>query len=157
MHANLINKNTNEVKNVKVGFSWTECFFGFWPAFFRGDWKWLLIILLVDIALGVFTWGGGSFLINFIFAFFYNKFYVKDLIEKGFEPSDEGDYHTLVAQGYIEPNMRFGGSNFNNSQSSSNVTTDASLEELEKLKKLLDDGTITQEEFDAKKKELLGL
>ncbi|WP_125589683.1 SHOCT domain-containing protein [Companilactobacillus jidongensis] len=156
MQANLVNKNTNEVKNVKVGFSWTEFFFGFWPAVFRGDWKWLLIMLLVDVGLGVFTWGGGSLLFNFIFAFFYNKFYVKDLIEKGFEPSDEGDYHTLVAQGYIQPNMRFGTA-YNNSQNTANVTTDASLEELDKLKKLLDDGTITQEEFDAKKKQLLGL
>ncbi|WP_334329850.1 SHOCT domain-containing protein [Companilactobacillus sp. HBUAS59699] len=150
MHANLVNKNTNEVKDVKVGFSWTEFFFGFWPAVFRGDWKWLLIMLLVDVGLGVFTWGGGSLLFNFIFAFFYNKFYVKDLIEKGFQPSDEGDYHTLVSEGYIQPNQRF-------NNPTARPTNDSSLEELDKLKKLLDNGTITQEEFDAKKKQILGL
>ncbi|WP_125762260.1 DUF2628 domain-containing protein [Companilactobacillus hulinensis] len=101
MFANLINRHTREVKNVKVGFSWTEFFWGFWPAAFRGDWKWFFIIILADIVLGVFTWGGGSLLINFIFAFFYNKLYVKDLLNKGFEPSDNGDYNVLASQGYI--------------------------------------------------------
>ncbi len=47
---------------------------------------------------------------------------------------------------------------YNNSNSRGNVvqaTSDA--DELLKFKKLLDDGVITQEEFDAKKKQLLGL
>ena len=41
-----------------------------------------------------------------------------------------------------------------NSSSSQGVS---SADEIAKFKKLLDDGTITQEEFDAKKKQLLGL
>ncbi|MBO4403956.1 MAG: SHOCT domain-containing protein [Treponema sp.] len=36
-------------------------------------------------------------------------------------------------------------------------TSSINADELVKLKKLLDDGIITQEDFDAKKKELLGL
>ena len=36
-------------------------------------------------------------------------------------------------------------------------TTDSALDELKKLKELLDEDIITQEEFDAKKKQLLGL
>lgn len=47
---------------------------------------------------------------------------------------------------------------YNNSKTKSNIvqaTSDA--DELLKFKKLLDDGVITQEEFDAKKKQLLGL
>lgn len=37
------------------------------------------------------------------------------------------------------------------------TSSSSSADELKKYKKLLDDGTITQEEFDAKKKQLLGL
>lgn len=40
---------------------------------------------------------------------------------------------------------------------SSNGVSTSSADEIAKFKKLLDDGTITQEEFDAKKKQLLGL
>lgn len=43
-----------------------------------------------------------------------------------------------------------------NSQVANNVTT-GTAEELKKYKELLDQGVITQEEFDAKKKQLLGL
>ena len=43
-----------------------------------------------------------------------------------------------------------------NSQVANNVTT-GTAEELKKFKELLDQGVITQEEFDAKKKQLLGL
>ncbi len=39
----------------------------------------------------------------------------------------------------------------------STTSSDSSVEELKKLKELLDMGVITQEEFDAKKKQLLGL
>ncbi|MBR3928642.1 MAG: SHOCT domain-containing protein [Clostridia bacterium] len=40
---------------------------------------------------------------------------------------------------------------------SSNVATVSSADELKKFKDLLDSGVITQEEFDTKKKQLLGL
>ena len=39
----------------------------------------------------------------------------------------------------------------------SSKTSIPSYEEIEKLKHLLDNGVISQEEFDAKKKQLLGL
>lgn len=39
----------------------------------------------------------------------------------------------------------------------SDSASNSSADEIAKFKKLLDDGTITQEEFDAKKKQLLGL
>ena len=39
----------------------------------------------------------------------------------------------------------------------SNITQTSNTEELKKYKELLDSGIITQEEFDAKKKQLLGL
>lgn len=42
-------------------------------------------------------------------------------------------------------------------QSANNQTTNSSADEIKKYKELLDSGIITQEEFDAKKKQLLGL
>lgn len=40
MKVMLKNENTGQIKQAKIGFSWTVFFFGFFPAIFRGDWKW---------------------------------------------------------------------------------------------------------------------
>lgn len=69
MFANLVNERTQTYKGVKVGFSWTEMFFGFWTPVFRGDFKWASVLVLAEIIFGSFTWGGGAFLVTFIFAF----------------------------------------------------------------------------------------
>lgn len=85
------------VKQVKVGFSWTTLFFGFFVPLIRGDWKWGLIILLVSCA----TCG----LANIVFAFIYNKQYLADMIEKGWVPADEIGINALLARGIISPEM----------------------------------------------------
>ena len=66
-----------QVKIVKEGFSWTMLFFGIFVPLYRGDWKWFLIILIANI----FTYGWASV----VFAFIYNKIYINDLLEKGYE------------------------------------------------------------------------
>lgn len=71
------NPNTGHIKEAPVGFSWTVLFFGFFPALFRGDWKWALIMFL----LAALTFG----LSTFVFMFIYNKLYIKDLIGSGFK------------------------------------------------------------------------
>lgn len=45
----------------------------------------------------------------------------------------------------------------NKEQKKNDVTSGSAADEIKKFKSLLDDGTITQEEFDTKKKQLLGL
>jgi hypothetical protein len=40
MQIYMRNAHTGAKKKVKHGFSWTTLLFGFWPAVFRGDWKW---------------------------------------------------------------------------------------------------------------------
>lgn len=102
MQANLVNKQTNAVKTVKVGFSWTTFFFGFFPALFRADWKWFSIMLLSTIVVGASTMGYGSFLVSLVFCFIYNKLYVNDLLNNGFQPMDDSSYKILLSKGYIQ-------------------------------------------------------
>lgn len=81
------------VKECKVGFSWTTLFFGCFPALFRGDWKWMLI----QIGCALITSG----LSSLVFCFIYNKLYISDLLNKGFEPIDESDRDVLVSKNFI--------------------------------------------------------
>lgn len=73
-------------KKVKMGFSWTVFFFGMLVPLFRGDLKWAAIMFLTILIAGSVSYGLGGLLISFIFAFIYNKMYIKELIEKGYRP-----------------------------------------------------------------------
>lgn len=79
------------IKEVKIGFSWTTLFFGLFVPLIRGDLKWALIMFGIALIVGVPTYGIGSFISNLVFAFIYNKLYVRDLLEKGYRPQNEED------------------------------------------------------------------
>lgn len=68
---------TRDKREAPVGFSWTTCLFGCIPALLRSDWKWGVILAIV----GLLTYGLGCI----IFAFFYNKIYIKGLHNKGYQ------------------------------------------------------------------------
>jgi hypothetical protein len=68
--------NGVEVKTAPIGFSWTTLFFGFWPAVFRFDWLWAAILFVACLL----TYP----LAAIVFAFFYNKIYVKRLLDNGY-------------------------------------------------------------------------
>lgn len=85
----IVLKKAGLVKEVKVGFSWTTFFFGFFPALFRGDLKWAAIMFIISLILAPFTLGIGAWISGIVFSFVYNKIYIKELIEKGYEPADE--------------------------------------------------------------------
>ncbi|MFC9539500.1 DUF2628 domain-containing protein [Lysinibacillus sp. NPDC056959] len=83
------------IKEVKVGFSWTTFFFGFIPALFRGDLKWAIIMLILEMVFGTFTFGLGAWITGIVFSFIYNKIYIKELIEKGYAPASDEDASML--------------------------------------------------------------
>ena len=84
---------TSMVKTVKVGFSWTMFFFGFFVPLFRGDWKWAIIIFLT--AAVTFS------LSSLIFMFIYNKIYINELLEKGYVAADGHAENVLASKGII--------------------------------------------------------
>lgn len=87
MFVKLRNLNTNEVEQVKVGFSWTMFFFGAFVPLLRGDWKWLLISLLANsLSIGFFC---------FILSFVYNKIYIKEKLNNNWVPNSESDAQSL--------------------------------------------------------------
>lgn len=107
MQVTLQNRSTNQYRNVKVGFSWTTFFFGFFPALFRGDWKWAAIGFLISLVVGSITMGFGVIVFDIIWAWVYNKLYTKDLISSGYEPSNQGANQILVSKGYIPAGYSF--------------------------------------------------
>ena len=93
MVVTLVHEETKLTKRVKVGFSWTTLFFGCLPALLRGDFKWAIIQGLLNIL----TFG----LSSLVFAFVYNKIYVRGLIEKGYRAVDSESESVLKAKGII--------------------------------------------------------
>jgi|SRR5699024_1098561 len=71
-------------KDVKLGFSWTFFFFGLFVPLFRGDMKWTVIVLLITLVLMAIGLGGAVWVVSLAFAFFYNKLYAQDLLDKGY-------------------------------------------------------------------------
>lgn len=76
------------VKTAYEGWSWTVFFFGFWPALFRGDFKWFGIGFFITVinsiaiffVIGIFT----TLIWWFLFAAKYNEWHMNDLLLAGF-------------------------------------------------------------------------
>lgn len=77
------------VKEIKKGFYWTFFFFGLFVRLIRGDLRLAIIMLLLQDLAVVFTLGIGVYVVSLIFAFTYNKIYIKALIEKGYRLTEE--------------------------------------------------------------------
>ncbi len=74
----MYNEKLGEEKNAPMGFSWTTLIFGIWPALFRGDW----VGFLIQVVCIICTFG----LSVFIWPFYYNGYYIKQLAKKGYIP-----------------------------------------------------------------------
>jgi len=80
----LQHKDSGVLKNGYVGFSWTTACFGVLPALFRGDWSTFLVGLFVAVGAASFTYGIAPMIGYIVWACFYNKFYTRRLMERGY-------------------------------------------------------------------------
>ena len=87
----LKHSQTGALREVPLGFSWTTLFFGIFPAFFRGDFKNGIMMLIIAIFTLGWSW--------LIMPFFYNKMYVNALVSKGWMPADQMSANTLRTKG----------------------------------------------------------
>ncbi|WP_395318586.1 hypothetical protein [Fructilactobacillus frigidiflavus] len=113
MKISLVNPTTNQIKRAKIGFSWTTFFFGFWPALFRGNWLWFLVMLVAETLFGLKTYAFGSLIVGIIFAFIYNKLYINGLLNNGWVAADAYSNQALISHGFIAANQNFTPSNDN--------------------------------------------
>ncbi len=97
MEIKLVNK-TGLLKNCTLGFSWTTLFFVFFVPLFRVDFMFALIMFISAWILTPFSW--------IIFAFIYNKCYIKSLLEKGYYPADKTSKKILIEHNIIINNSK---------------------------------------------------
>lgn len=102
MHITLKN-NAGERKEVKLGFSWTVLFFGFFVPLFRSDFKWAGIMFaagvisprlkttLYKVSIGPIIINIVPFSVGLIFAYIYNKIYTKNLLKDGYKTINPED------------------------------------------------------------------
>ena len=81
----MIHKTTGISKTGYYGFSWTTLFFGGFPALFRGDFITFIGLFAVILIIGLATGGVGGFIASIVWAFIYNSYYTKKLLENGYE------------------------------------------------------------------------
>ena len=62
----------------------------------RGDYKWTVILVILDLLMGSVSFGIGIGIGNFLFAFMYNRIYITDLLQQGYEPRSERDAKVIA-------------------------------------------------------------
>lgn len=97
----LIHPNTKLMKECPTGYSWTTFFFGIFVPLLRGDIKWAGILFALCFLVALVTAGFGACFIPPVFAFFYNKLYIKEVLEKGYVAADDYSQNYLISNGCI--------------------------------------------------------
>ncbi len=95
--VNLRNPTTGLMKTGYFGFSWTTLIFGFFPALFRGDFITFIGGFVVAAIIASVTAGIGMFAISLVWAFMYNRYYTRRLIEKGYALNDTPEKNRAAA------------------------------------------------------------
>ena len=102
MTVSLRHTQSGVLKSAPVGFSWTTLFCSGFPALFRGDLKWAVIMWIVEgsiAVLSIFAVGIPSVVVHVVFAAIYNKRYIVDLMAQGFAPADDHSRNVLAQKG----------------------------------------------------------
>jgi hypothetical protein len=98
---------TNVTKECPTGYSWTTFLFGLFVPLVRGDLKWAAILFVITALVTTFSWALcfiPNCFIGPIFAYFYNKLYITELVEKGYVGNDKADNDWLVENKVIARN-----------------------------------------------------
>lgn len=91
-------RDTGIMKTGFFGFSWTSLFFGFFPALFRGDFITFLGGFAITLIVAFVTFGIGALVIGIAWAFMYNKYYTRKLLERGYVFADHIHVNAQAAQ-----------------------------------------------------------
>ncbi len=91
-------KTSGIIEDGFYGFSWTTLFFGCFPALFRGDFLTFMGAFVILVILAIATMGVGQFIAMFIWAFLYNSFYTKKMLERGYEFAGTSDENEAAAK-----------------------------------------------------------
>ena len=95
----LRHKESGILQTAYIGWSWTMLVFGFFVPLFRGDFKWAILMIVIHLVAGGITAGIGTLLTWLIFALFYNKWYSRGLLERGYAPFDADSADILTRRG----------------------------------------------------------
>ena len=90
-------KESGIIRDGYYGFSWTTLFFGFFPALFRGDFMVFIGGFVIAIIIACYTLGIGVFFVSFVWAFMYNKYFTRKLLERGYVFSGSDEENALAA------------------------------------------------------------
>lgn len=81
-------RDSGVMKNGYFGFSWTTLFFGPFPALLRADFitfvGWFVIYPIIVVPTFFLTLGVTAIFPGFVWAFFYNGYYTRRLLERGY-------------------------------------------------------------------------
>lgn len=91
MKALMRHPYTGQVKIVKCGYSYTALFWGFLTPLFRGDFITALILFVLNVSGVMFSYGTLALIINTVFGFYYNRYFIKRLLKHGYEPMSSAD------------------------------------------------------------------
>ena len=80
----LKNPDSGLMKSAYCGFSWTTLIFGMFPALFRGDFITFIGAFAVYFILAIVSYGVLPFIASIVWAFMYNKYHARRLIERGY-------------------------------------------------------------------------
>ncbi len=102
----LKHEESGHLKTAYIGWSWTTLFFGFLVPLFRLDFKWAILMVILHFLAGAITSGFGILLTWLVFPLFYNKWYSRALLRRGYVPFDEDSAAILTRRGlpvdYVE-------------------------------------------------------
>jgi len=164
--ATVVKMKHKELGIFKEGFfefSWTTLFFGPFPALFRSDFGTFaaafgilfLINLIMFSVIGVF-WYLFSWIPNLAWAFMYNKYFTRKLIEKGYVFNDTESVNKQAADALgVSTSSWTAPSSVAGVPDSTRPTSGTLPEELERLAKLHAEGQLTDDEFKELKQKLI--